>query len=227
MIVDCANRRGRRWRIADLWLHLVGLVLAVVGFFGPWVPHKTAALTVTGPELAEFAKFFPQVQGGVVDVIRGLFLTPVTAAAILMGLAASQLAVRPIVRFAATGLAALLALVALPPYGFYLAPEYRVHLILAIGGVMLVLLTLLARRLPRRVWGFLVALLALVGAIPALWQFVLLRPLIVALYGNGFGLGWGLATCMAGFALLLISATLSISMSGQRLAANSPPTANR
>ena len=40
-------------------------MLAIVGYLGPWVPHKTAALTVTGLELAEFAKFFPQVQAAV------------------------------------------------------------------------------------------------------------------------------------------------------------------
>ncbi|HEY68130.1 MAG TPA: hypothetical protein G4N97_07665, partial [Thermoflexia bacterium] len=67
-------------------IRLFGLVLVIAGYFGPWVGHKTAALTVTGPELSEFAKLFPQVQGGVVPVIRALFLTPLVAAAILLGL---------------------------------------------------------------------------------------------------------------------------------------------
>ena len=73
---------SRIWAIS-FWLRLLSLVLATAGYFGPWVPHETAALTVTGFELAEFAKFFPQVQGGVVPVIRALFLTPLVAAAIL------------------------------------------------------------------------------------------------------------------------------------------------
>jgi len=190
-------------------IRLLGIMLVVAGYFGPWIPHETAALTVTGFELAEFAKFFPQVQGGVVPVTRGLFLTPITAAAVLLGLVVSKPAARPAVRFVGTGFAALLTLAALPPYGFYLAAEYRGHLILAVGGAVLVLLTLLSRRLPRPVWGGLVALLALAGAIPALYQFLLLRPLVVELYNTSLGLGWGLVACVIGFALLLLSGILA------------------
>jgi len=179
-----------------------------VGFLGPWIPHKTAALTVTGLELAEFAKFFPQVQGGVVPVIRCLFLTPVTAAAILLGLAVSAIAVRPVTRLTGAGLGLLLALVALPPYGFYLAAEYRGHLILAAAGALSVLLTLPSHRLPRRAWGICVMVLALAGIAPALYQFALLRLLVVALYGAPLGLGWGLVACVVGFALLLLSGVL-------------------
>ena len=184
---------------------LLGIVLVVVGLLGPWIPHETAALTVTGLELAEFAKFFPQVQSGVVHVTRCLFLTPVTAAAILLGLAVSAIAVRPVTRFTGAGLGVLLALVALPPYGFYLATEYRGHLILAAVGALLVLLTLPSHRLPRRAWGILVMVLALAGIAPALYQFVLLRPLVTALYDAPLGLGWGLVVCVTGFTLLMLS----------------------
>lgn len=181
---------------------VVGLGLVIVGYFGPWVPHKSAALIVTGPELAEFAKFFPQVQGGTVPVTRGLFLTPVIASAILSGLVVSRFAQRPVVRLVGAALFALLALVALPPYEYTLAPEYRLHLALVAGGVGLTLLTLLAHRLSWRAWGALVALAALAGAAFPLWQFALLRPLIVALYGQTVNLGWGLVVFVVGSALL-------------------------
>lgn len=188
---------------------LLSLVLAVVGYFGPWVYHETAALTATGFELVEFAKFFPQVQGGVVPVIRALFLTPLVASAVLLGLLANQPACRLLVRLAVTGLAALLALAALPAYESLLDPQYRGQLILAAGGLLLVLLTLLTHRLPRRAWGILVALLALAGGIPALWQFTLLHPLVVALYDKPLGPGWGLITCAVGFGLLLTCGILA------------------
>ncbi|MEA3341045.1 MAG: hypothetical protein U9R15_13865, partial [Chloroflexota bacterium] len=81
----------------------------------------------------------------------------------------------------------------------------RGHLILAAGGAVLVLLTIPSHRLSRRVWGICVMVLALAGAIPALYQFVLLRPLVAALYGAPLGLGWGLVACAAGFALLLLA----------------------
>ena len=191
---------------------LLGLVLAVVGYFGPWVPHETAALTVTGFELVEFAKFFPQVQGGTVPVTRVLFLTPLVAAAVLLGLLTNQLTnklTNKLTRALVILAAALLALAALPPYQYLLDPGYRGQLILAAIGLILVLLTPLARYLPRRAQGVLIALLALAGALPALWQFVLLRPLIVALYDAPPGLGWGLIACVAGFALLLAGGVLT------------------
>jgi len=230
-------------------IRLFGLVLVIAGYFGPWVGHKTAALTVTGPELSEFAKLFPQVQGGVVPVIRALFLTPLVAAAILLGLLANQLINRQISkstnrqigkstnrqiskstnrqiskstnRLPRTLLmlvAALFALAALPPYQYLLAPEYRGHLVLAAGGLLLVLLTPFAGRLPRRARSVLTALLALAGAVPALWQFVLLHPLVVALYDEPLGLGWGLVVCVVGFALVLISGFLQLATSGQQSA---------
>jgi len=215
----------RRLQIADFWLRLLGLVFIIVGYFGSWVPHKTAALTVTGFELAEFAKLLPQVQDGVVPVTRELFLAPLIAAAILLGFLA-QPANQPTNKLLILA-AILLALAALPPYQFFLAPQYRRQLILATGGLLLVLLTSLARRLPRRARGVLIVLLALAGAVPALWQFALLHPLVVALYNEPLGLGWGLDTCTAGFALLLVSGVLNIAINGQRSAAGQSPTAHR
>jgi hypothetical protein len=129
------------------------------------VGHETAALTVTGFELAEFTKMMPAVT-------RELFFTPLVAAAILLGLSVHGVAERLSIRLAGTAFAALLALSALPPYEYIRAPQYRAQLILTAGGVLLVLLTFLTRRLARRAQSVLVALLALGGAIPALWQFV-------------------------------------------------------
>lgn len=209
-----------------LGICFLGLVLAVAGYFGPWVAHKTAALTVTGFELAEFAKFFPQVQGRTVPVIRALFLTPPVAAAVLIGLLAHQPARRPIICLAAMAFAALLALAALPPYEYLLDPSYRSQLALAVGGLLLVLLTPLTRCISRRIRGILTALLALAGAFPPLWQFLLLHPLVVALYHEPPGLGWGLVVCEVGFALLLLSGILQLAVSGQRPAVSPSPTAN-
>jgi hypothetical protein len=187
-------------RVADFWLRLVGLVLVVVGYFGPWIPHKAVALTVTGFELAEITKTMP--------VTNELFLIPPVAAAILIGLSVHRAAGRLSTRLIGTAFAALLALSALPPYEYIHDPQYHAQLILAAGGVLLVLLTFLTRRLARRAQGVLVVTLALAGAVPALWQFVLLRPLVVALYNAPLNLGWGLIICAAGFVLLLLSSVL-------------------
>jgi len=189
----------------NLWLHLLGLVLIVLGHFGPWVPHQTVALTVTGYELSELAKFFPQVQGGAVPVTRALFLTPLIAAAVSIGLLGNRPDGRIRKRLFAVGLAGLLVLFALPPLNYVLEPTYRPQLVLVVVGGLLILLTLPTHRLSPRIRGGMIALLALAGAVPALWQFALLRPLIADLYNTSLGLGWGVIACLVGFALLLLS----------------------
>ena len=210
---------------AGRWLLRLGLVLVVAGYFGPWVPHKTAALTVTGFELAEFVKFFPQVQGGTVPLTRALFYLPLVTALILLTLFAGRSTVR-LARLIVPPCAAILLVGALLPYSVIdavrhavatrspptLDPQYVWQTALVILGVILALLSPLARRLPRRASGILVALLALAGAVPPLWQFALLRPLVVALYNEPLGLGWGLITCTAGFVLLLLSGIRAAAM---------------
>jgi len=215
-------------------IRLVGLVLVAVGYFGPWVPHKTAALTVTGFELAEFAKFFPQVQGGVVPVTRVLFYFPLVVASILLNLFVGRSTVC-FVRWVVALCTAGLLLVALLPFSvvesarhslatgvaFAVDPPYARQLALVVVGIALTLLAPLAGRLPRRVQSVLIILLALVGAVPALRQFAILRPLVAALYDEPLGLGWGLIACGVGFGLLLLSVVFAL-VSPERSAYGQP-----
>lgn len=176
--------------------------LILVGFFGPWVAHRTAALRVTGYELSEFAKFFPQVQGGVVPVRRALFVVPLFASTISLALVVHRSKGRPLLRFGGTVLAALLGLAVLPPYQSLLEPLYRPQLILVAVGLLLTLSTPLTSRFSERVRSMLFLLTAIIGIIPALWQYVLLRPLIGGLYEARILPGWGLIVCTAGSLLL-------------------------
>jgi len=79
-------------------------------------------------------------------------------------------------------------------------------LILLAVGAFLTLLTPLSGSLPARTRSALVIALALVGALPALYQFLRFRPLVSALYGAPVGIGWGVSVCALGFASLLVSA---------------------
>ena len=148
----------------DWWL-LLSVMLVVVGYLGPWVPHKAAALTVTGLELAEFAKFFPQVQGGTVPVVRVLFYLPLVTVLILLALLAGRSTVR-IARLGVPLCGVILLLVVLLPYSVVdsvrqaistrssvaFDPQYTGQLALVAVGVVFTLLAPLARRLPHRAW---------------------------------------------------------------------------
>jgi hypothetical protein len=205
-------------------LAYVGLILFVTGYLGPWVRHKTAALTVTGLEMAEFAKFFPQVQGGTVPIARQLFHSPLVASSILVVLlviwatratfgcpARASLCI-----WAVSFLCAALLLVALLPYpvvqallsrpspSSVLDPQYTGQLALIAVGIAFTLLAPLAHRCSGRLRSVLIGLLALAGIVPALWQLALLRPLIVALYGAPLQPGWGMIVCVVGAVLLVL-----------------------
>ena len=226
----CVFRTSR----ASRWLVWLGLVLGIVGYFGPWVDHATAALTVTGFEMAEFSKFFPQVQGGTLQLTRALFYLPLVTAAILLALAVGRSNVRG-ARWVVSPIVSVLLVVALLPYSvvdgllqalaagvpFVLDPQHARQTVLVAIGVLLVLLAPLVRRIATRAWGVVVALLSLVGAVPALFQFARLRPLVVALYDRPLGLGWGLVACVAGFVLLLAAGILTAVRPGR---AAPPPT---
>ncbi len=189
----------------------VGSILMLVGFFGPWVAHQTAALTVTGYELSEFAKFFPQVQSGTVPMRRALFITPLLASIISLGLVIHRSTRGRLLRLVATALIALIGLTALPPLQAILEPQYRLQLGLTLGAIVLFLAAPLARQLSERIRGLMVLLLASGGIAPALWQANLLRPLTAELYRSPIWPGWGLIVCAAGFLLLLIAGLRSIS----------------
>jgi hypothetical protein len=180
---------------------------------------------VTGFELAEFAKFFPQVQGRTVPITRELFYLPLVTTVVILALLAGWSAVRP-VRLIAPLFAAAFLLVALLPYSIVdslrqalttrsyptFDPQYIGQLTLVVVGMVLILLTLLAHQLSGCAQGVLVALLALAGGISALWQFALLYPLVAVLYSEGkddsLSVGWGLVAYAVGIALLLLSSIL-------------------
>lgn len=46
-----------------LWL-MVGILLLLTGYFGPWIDHEVAGLVVTGLDLGEYVKFLPEVRSG-------------------------------------------------------------------------------------------------------------------------------------------------------------------
>jgi hypothetical protein len=194
----------------EVWgFSLLGFVPVVVGYFGPWILHKTAALTVPGSELTWFAKSFAQVT-------RGLFVLPLIAAGVILGLTAQRLVTRPLARLGMVALGILVILASTPVYDSILSPDYRGQLILMMVGGVMVVLTLFTPRLPHRVLGGLIVLLALAGVLPTLWQFAAFYPRVAALYDDGLGVGWGLVVCVSGFVLLLVRGILAVVVASNR-----------
>lgn len=193
-------------------LALAGLMLAVVGYWGPWVDHPAAALVIPGFDLAEYVKFLPEVRAGTVAISRELFYLPAPAAGLCLALTAGRLRRRLPRRLAAllAILAAWLALVVAPPPDLILRfprdaalrAEWGLQAALAAATFLAVVAAVLwTGRLPRLASPFLVTLIAGAGAAIPLWQFFAVRPAIERVYNRPLTLGWGLWLMPLGFIL--------------------------
>jgi len=193
------------------WMGMSGLLVALVGVWGVWVPHRVVALTLSGWDLTEFVKFLPDVA-----VVRECFYLPVWCVVIALGVMSGQRAeemtrrrdrVWVIVQKTIAWLVALgLAVTILPPYphllnGYRLA-EFRWRFVLGLGGCLWVLVSAVNRRWPSRVVGGALVGLALLGTVPALWQFWQVRDPTAAIYGTPLAWGWGIGALLLGWGLV-------------------------
>lgn len=109
------------------------LLLALAGYWLPWLSHPAAALRLNGYELSEWITFLPGVRDGTLSLTRLQFLLPLAGLALLCALVAVRPASRPVLTPVGaplrppspaprTGLAALLPNVASPAgWAFLLA----------------------------------------------------------------------------------------------------------
>jgi hypothetical protein len=187
---------------------LIGIALALVGYWGPWVDHKTAALVLSGLDMAEFVKFLPGVRAGTEFMIRELFYLPPLAAGLCLALTGSNRLWRyPLwARAIMVTAAVTLAIIVLPPYPFIFqalgSDEFRRQFLMGAGCLAVIGGTLLYRRLPRAVVAGLLIVVSLVGAIPPLWQFFSIRSALDTVYGQPIRIGWGLWLMAAGFVIV-------------------------
>ncbi|TEU13555.1 MAG: hypothetical protein E3J21_18350 [Anaerolineales bacterium] len=214
---------------------ILGLALAIVGYFGPWVDHKTAALVLTGQDTGEFVKFLPEVRAGAVPMIREFFYIPPFAAALcLILLMANKRLAYPLVARAVMLLAVLgLAWAMLPPVWtpqLLVTAEFRKQTV-AIAFCLLLLIVhpmlryLPSRRCPepvacpehsrregltavalRHAQDIAMMVLAFLGAVFPLWQFFAIREAVNRAYGWPVQVGWGLWGTVLGFLIVVAGA---------------------
>jgi len=77
-----------RW---TLYLGLGAMLLALVGYWTPWLTHPAAALRLSGFDLAEWITHLPGVMDGSLPLSRLSFLTPLACLALLLALEAARL----------------------------------------------------------------------------------------------------------------------------------------
>ena len=204
-------------------LTLVSVALAILGFYGPWMTtsRNVAALTYNALDLAEFSKFIVRARLG--TITREMFLIPLVAAALALALWASQ-PNHPtrVLRYTLTFAAAVFTLIPLPPYlpstsplSFLSLVAYRsaedrgVFWLSAAGLLGVALIAVCGRRITGRWRSIAFVALALMGAVPAAWEFFTRAlPAISTVYGSPAFPAWGFFTAMIGFALVMAGAAM-------------------
>jgi hypothetical protein len=186
------------------FLLVFALLIGIAGYWGPWIAHRTAALVLIGQDLGEFVKFLPEVRNGSIPMLRQIFyLPPFCACCILALLAAS-----PTLRY--HWIVRALLLLTIPPLSLAVLPpvfsipvlrsdEFRLQVFGVILCWALIPATLLLRRVPAFLQMFLIGMLALLGALPALWQFLVILPAIRTVYHAPIHIGWGPIATALGF----------------------------
>lgn len=191
-----------------LFLSLSGVLLALVGYWRPWIPHKAAGLALTAWDLTEWVKFLPAWRAGTLNVQREVFYLPLIASGLALALMAPRLRSR-LARWALWALGGILCLLVLPAYELlftaYRGGEGQSQFFLALAGFALVLLSPLARAWSGQLYGAVLTALGLIGLGLPLWQLALLRPVVAQVYAEPVGWGIGAILNSIGFSLVTVS----------------------
>jgi hypothetical protein len=192
-------------------LILLAFVIALIGYFAPWIAHPVASLNYNGWELTTWAKPLPEVRSGAVQLRATWLYAPLAAAGLGLALHALRRSPRDGAAWALRLLGAGLCLLALPSYpavldawrpapGVGLNPEFGGQFYLAVIGAALCLGSAALGARPAGVRPALQLVCALAGAVFAPAAFTELLPAISRVYAEPIGWGWGTFLCVAGFA---------------------------
>jgi hypothetical protein len=186
------------------------LLTGIGGAFLPWIWRDSVALQLTGPGLAEFVKFLPQVRAGQVSIERLYFLLPLFGAMLALPLAAENktLTLPVWLRWGLRLAVIPLALASLSPVwtpATLVAAEFRLQTILAATAVGLAVIAPLLKNLSLKIiaagWG----LIGLAAIILPLWQFSLIQGGMIEAYHEPVALGWGWWVTVAAIGMSIAS----------------------
>lgn len=197
--------RNKQLKIGS-WSLAFGLLLTGIGgAFLPWIWRQSVALQLTGPGLAEFVKFLPEIRTGQVQIERLFFLLPLFLAMIALPLCAEnrKLVLPTWLRWGLRLAVIPLALASLSPVwtpGILIAPEFRLQTLLAVVAIGLTIIASILKRIPLKLLAVLLLTNSVASLILPSWQFELVQSSIVEAYHEPVYLGWGWWLTVTGLA---------------------------
>ena len=189
---------------------LLPWLVALVSYFAPWVARRpvSAALAWNAYDLFDLLRFLPEIESGALAVNLQALRLPLVGLAVLLPTLLAESG-RP-VRIAGALFGCLLAILTLPPYPQILdawrTPGWRVPLWWGAGAMACALLSIwLAPKAGRyRHWWILAV--AELATVPAAVTLARLLPALRTLHAAPVRTGWGFWGCMAGLAVIGLSA---------------------
>jgi hypothetical protein len=192
------------------WIQFLGLILVGIGYWSPWVAHRTVGLTQLGIDLAEFVKLLPEARAGALAIEEEVFYLPVLSLSLMMVFSARILLAnrnRWIQRILIMS-AVLISLTILPPSWtptlLLEAPEVRPRVI----GITFITIVALASpwlsRLPNALVIVTICILAAITAILPIVAFWQILPAIHNAYRTPFSIGNGPWLMISGWFLVVV-----------------------
>lgn len=185
---------------------LAAWVIALVGYFGPWVGRRAAALAWNAYDLFDLLRLLPEIETGALSVNLQTLRLPLVGVAVLLPMLLVD--VRSVWRIGGAFVGAGLALATLPPYpeivSAWRTPGWCVPFWWGVGAMLAAGIAIWAApRLGRyRPW-LLLAWLA-VTTLPAAATFARLLPALRTLHAAPIGPGWGFWVCMGGLGCVAV-----------------------
>jgi len=193
-------RRYTRVRLLAAW------GIALVGYFGPWVGRRAAALAWNAYDLFDLLRLLPEIETGALSVNLQALRLPLVGLAVLLPVVLADASIGWRIGSALVG--AGLALATLPPYpevvSAWHTPGWRVPFWWGVGAMLAAGVAIwVAPRLGHyRPW-LLLAWLA-VTTLPAAVTFTRLLPALRTLHAAPVSPGWGFWVCMGGLGCVAV-----------------------
>ncbi|HEY4579539.1 MAG TPA: hypothetical protein VIG89_00770 [Candidatus Acidoferrales bacterium] len=193
-------------------------IVALIGYWSPWLTHPAASLRLNGYELSEWVTFLPGVRDGSESFGRLSFLVPLAGLALLLSIAAARYS-RPHTRrrwipplpaslfeWCLLMLALLCNVAVFPPYPYlltaYKEAEFQAQFFIAGALPFGILLTLY---LPAELNDLVQICLAGLGGAYGLWALLAVQPVASELLNAPWAIGIGWLAMLAGFAGLVLA----------------------
>ncbi len=194
-----------RGRIAAS-LALAGWAAALVGYFGPWVGSRPAALAWNAYDLFDLMRLLPEVETGAIRVSMQTLRLPLLGLAGLLPLLTVELTARRAWRGLALLLGETLVIATLPPYPYIVGAWHTPGWCVPFwwGTAMLLALPALTWAAPRLgPYRLVPRLLLALTPLPAARTFLRLLPALSRLRAEPITPGWGFWLCGLGFLLIV------------------------